>query len=270
MKFIATGLSGTIGRKLEKDIESAQVVLGSGKLSDNFEPENSLITLIHLGGIVGESKVSQDLSHSKKINVDETLNLAREVIEDFGGRFIHISSSHIYGPHNLPLKETNPFNPQSNYAAQKVLAEQILLKNFGEDHPQLLILRVFSVLGWDVADFTLGGAVKRILAGSKESIAHADDVRDFMTPSTIAGAISTIAKSSDISGTFNLCSGTGIKVGEAVGSMFEVMKLKEPASQIRSGNSNSPYIVGDNNKLINTNLGLNLNWDPIKDFGASI
>jgi hypothetical protein len=69
MKIIATGLSGTIGRKLDNDIESAQLVLGSGKLRDIYEPKSNSITLIHLGGIVGESSVSQDLAHSKKINV---------------------------------------------------------------------------------------------------------------------------------------------------------------------------------------------------------
>jgi UDP-glucose 4-epimerase/GDP-4-dehydro-6-deoxy-D-mannose reductase len=264
MNIIATGLSGTIGRKLDNDIESAQLVLGSGKLRDIYEPKSNSITLIHLGGIVGESSVSQDLAHSKKINVYETFNLAREVIEDFGGRFIHISSSHIYGPSNLPVNESNPHNPQSNYALQKALAEQMLVNHFGENNPQLVILRVFSVLGWDVADFTLGGAVKRILNGSQESISNADDIRDFMTPTTIAAAISKIARSASISGIFNLCSGSGISVGDASRSMFKIAEFGE-GSLIKPGNSKIPFIVGDNDKLLSADLELNLNWDPIND-----
>jgi dTDP-6-deoxy-L-talose 4-dehydrogenase (NAD+) len=267
--LIATGISGTIGRKLEKDIQSAQLVLGKEKLRDYFNATEKSITLIHLAGIVGESKVRHDLSHSKKINVDETLNLAREVIEDFGGRFVHISSSHIYGPHPFPLKETNPYNPQSNYAIQKVLAEQILMNYFGERHPQLVILRVFSVLGWDVADFTLGGAVKRILSGSKESISNTDDIRDFMTPTTIAGAICKVARAQEISGTFNLCSGVGIKVKDAAQGMCKVMKLDGYEDQFLAGNSQVPYIVGDNAKLIGTGLDLDLSWDPTNDFKSN-
>lgn len=264
MKIIATGISGTIGRKLDRDIESAQVVLGSGRLIDHFEPKNNPLTLIHLAGIVGEMKVSEDLSHSKRINVDETFSLAREVIEEFGGRFIHISSSHIYGPDPLPLKESNPYNPQSNYAFQKVIAEQMLLNHFGENNPQLVILRVFSVLGWDVADFTLGGVIKRILNGSQESLSNTDDIRDFMTPTTIAGAISKIARSENISGIFNLCTGTGITVGDAARSMFKQAKFDE-GSLLKPGNSKIPFIVGDNNKLLDAALELNLNWDPIND-----
>jgi len=269
MKVIGTGLSGTIGRKLDKDILPAQLILGSGKLADYFDPNQSPLTLIHLGGIVGEAKVSQDLSHSRLINVDETLNLAKEVIEKFGGRFVHISSSHVYGPGCVALSEDSSYNPQSNYAIQKMLAEQLLLDYFGENHPHLVILRVFSVLGWDVADFTLGGLVKRILSGSNESISNSDDLRDFMTPTSIAKVLSIIAKDSQLSGIFNVCTGNGITVGEAVRSMFKVKDFRELPNQIQPGRSNAPQIIGDNTKLLRTGLDLDLVWDPINDLAKN-
>ncbi len=267
MKIIATGLTGTLGRKLDKDIQSAQVVLGSGRPLGNFQTPNSQLTLIHLGGIVGEKRVSQDLTYSRLINVDETFKLAREVIEKFGGRFIYISSSHVYGSQPFPLLETSPYNPQTNYATQKMQAEQLMLDHFGDGHPQLTILRVFSVLGWDVADFTLGGSVKRILGDSVESISYADDVRDFLTPTTIAQSISAIAKGSKVPGIYNLCSGSGVTVGDAVRSMFKVVNFQESPHHLELGKSTTPYIVGDNTKLKNTGLNLNLTWDPSNDFG---
>ena len=267
MTIIATGLSGTLGKKLDKDIQSAQVVLGSGRPLGNFQAPNSQLTLIHLGGVVGEERVSRDLIYSRHINVDETFNLARQVIERFDGRFIYISSSHVYGSQSSTLLETSPYNPHSNYASQKMRAEELLLDHFGEGHPQLTILRVFSVLGWDVADFTLGGAVKRILGGSTESILYADDVRDFMTPTTIAKNISAIAKGSKVSGIFNLCSGSGITVGEAVRSMFKVANFQESPHHLKSGKSKMPYRVGDNTKLKMTGLDLHLTWDPADDLG---
>ena len=258
-------MSGTIGKKLDQDIQPAQLVLGDGKLDDHFDSNQTALTLIHLGGIVGEVKVSRDLAYSKKINVDETLRLAKDVIEDFGGRFIYISSSHVYGSDQSTLSESSPLNPQSNYAIQKMQAEQFLLDHFGGNHPQLVILRVFSVLGWDVADFTLGGAVKRILLGSRESIANSQDVRDFMTPTSIAKSISIIAKNSQISGVFNLCTGIGISVGEAVRSMLVIKNHQELPNQIQLGNSNTPQIIGNNAKLLETGLDLDLKWDPIND-----
>ena len=265
MKVIATGLSGTIGKKLDQDIGPANIVLGSSKLSDNFNSRQAPVTLIHLGGIVGEAKVSQNLSQSKRINVDETLNLAREVIEDFGGKFVHVSSSHVYGSDQSLLSETSPYNPQTNYAMQKMLAEKLLLEHFGENHPKLIVLRVFSVLGWDVADFTLGGVVNRILSVSNDSIINSEDVRDFMTPTSIARSISEIAKDSEISGVFNLCTGKGITVGEAVRSMFKIKNFQELPNQIQLGKSSSPRIIGDNTKIIESGLDLDLNWNPIND-----
>lgn len=265
MRIIASGLSGTIGRKLDKDIKSAKLLLGSERLIDHFDPSETPVTLIHLGGIVGEAEVTQNLPYSKLINVDETLRLAQEVIEDFGGRFIHISSSHVYGPSKSPLSENSAYNPQSNYAAQKVLAEKLLLEYFGDNNSNLLILRVFSVLGWDVSDSSLGGVVKRIISGSGETVVNSDDIRDFMTPTTIGRAISTIAKESQISGIFNLCTGISHTVGDVVRSMFRVQNFRENPKQILPGNSGTPKIIGDNSKLIATGINLELNWEPEKD-----
>jgi nucleoside-diphosphate-sugar epimerase len=265
MKIIATGLTGTIGRKIEQNITSAKLVLGSEKLTDFFNPTDGPLTLIHLGGVVGESKVSEDLDYSKYINVDATLSLAREVIDVFGGKFIHISSSHVYGPHESPITEEFSYNPRSNYAKQKMQAEVELLNFFGENHKQLTILRVFSVLGWDVADFTLGGAVKRIHSGSMESISNTDDVRDFMTPTSIANAISNISRLSGFSGIYNLCTGIGISVGDAVRDMFDVKNYKKGHSHLLPGKSTSPRLVGDNTKLKKAGLNLELKWDPEGD-----
>lgn len=270
MRLLATGLSGTIGRKMDKSFEPAQVILGTTKLRNHIQKQKAPVVLVHLAGIVGESKVKEDLAHSQKINVDETFLLAREVIEDFNGKFIHISSSHIYGPSNSIVNEEFSYNPQSHYAAQKVLAEQKLIEYFGKDNHQLVILRVFSVLGWEVDDFTLGGLVRRVMAGSKEIISFGDDVRDFMTPTSIAEAISNIAKFDDISGIYNLSTGVGIKVSDAVRSMFEVMKIQEQYGQLTPGNSLVPYLVGDNQKLLATGVNVDLLWNPTNDLPTSI
>jgi GDP-4-dehydro-6-deoxy-D-mannose reductase len=265
MRVIATGLTGTIGRKLSNDVQSARIRLGSERLGDHFTHDEDPMTLIHLGGIVGEGKVSQNLEHSERINVGETIKLAREVIEDFNGRFIHISSSHVYGSHAGDLFEDSPMNPQSNYAEQKMRAEHELISHFGLEHPQLVILRVFSVLGWDVANFTLGGAIKRILEGSGERIASADDIRDFMTPTSIAKVIHEVAKSPEMTGTFNLCTGKGISVREAVSSMTSIKNFEIESNQLESGFSKSPRIVGSNSKILSYNLKIELAWEPAND-----
>ena len=270
MKLIATGLTGTIGRKFDEEVESAKVTLGKDNLIKYFDPKEGPITLIHLGGVVGESNVSSDLTFSHSINVTETLNLAREVIEIFNGRFIYISTSHVYGPRTDLLTESSPIEPKSNYADQKAKAETELLKHFGPEHPQLMILRVFSVLGWDVADFTLGGAVKRVIAGSDETISNTDDVRDFMTPTSIAAAIKKIANTSQAFGVYNLCTGSGLSVGDAVLDMLRIKRVDVKPGQLKRGYSINPHIVGSNIKIKCLGIPLDLNWDPFGEIKKNL
>jgi dTDP-D-glucose 4,6-dehydratase len=106
------------------------------------------------------------------------------------------------------------------------------------------------------------------MAGSKEIISFGDDVRDFMTPTSIAEAISNIAKFDNISGIYNLSTGVGIKVSDAVRSMFEVMKFQEQSGQLTPGNSLVPYLVGDNQKLLATGVNVDLLWNPTNDLSS--
>lgn len=265
MRILATGLNGTLGRKLPGYVEPARITLGKDRLINHFEPTERAFTVVHMAGVVGEKNVAQDLVYSELVNVKETLNLAKEVIEVFGGRFVHISSSHIYGPCDTAISEDSPFNPQSRYAEQKVRAEQALVEYFGPNNKQLVVLRVFSVLGWNVADFTLGGLVKRIKEGSNEAIACADDVRDFMTPTSIATAICKVAETKNVYGTYNLSTGSGISVRDAVTSMFQAENFSAGKKVFQAGNSASPRIIGDNSKILKTALTLDLTWNPFNE-----
>jgi nucleoside-diphosphate-sugar epimerase len=255
-----------LGRELPGYVEPARITLGKDRLVSYFDPGASTITVVHMAGVVGEKNVAQNLVYSELVNVKETLNLAKEVIEVFKGRFVHISSSHVYGPCDTDISEDSGFNPQSKYAEQKVRAEQALIEYFGPNNQQLVILRVFSVLGWNVADFTLGGLVKRIKEGSNETIACADDVRDFMTPASISTAICKVAETQSVHGIYNLSSGIGISVRDAVTSMYEAVNFSTEKQIFVPGNSFSPRIVGDNSKILNTKLNLNLTWNPFNEF----
>ena len=46
---------------------------------------------------------------------------------------------------------------------QKLKAEQGISQIFNDSPEKLCIVRVFSVLDWDVADFTLGGGIKKLI-----------------------------------------------------------------------------------------------------------
>ena len=71
-------------------------------------------------------------------------------------------------------------DPVGAYAEQKIEAEQAVVEVFKETPEKLCIVRVFSVLDWDVADFTLGRAIKNLtIPSSNFKLPNSDDVRDF-------------------------------------------------------------------------------------------
>lgn len=83
-------------------------------------------------------------------NVTATLNVLREASRIKAKRLIFSSSSSVYGKikkKDLPVKETHPCNPESPYAAQKLISEiycSLFNRQFGLD---IAILRYFNVYG---------------------------------------------------------------------------------------------------------------------------
>jgi UDP-glucose 4-epimerase/GDP-4-dehydro-6-deoxy-D-mannose reductase len=257
----ANGLSGTIGRHLEPHVEEIKIDLSAKKEEfSNLELRN-ISQLIHLAGIVGEGKVLADPVRSYSINVDGLTHLAEEFYKSSSGKFIYISSSHVYAPSNIPLSEESITRPINKYAEQKLIAETQLSRIFSQSPHRLTIIRVFSVLDFDVPDFTLGGAIRRIATeGSESNLENVDDIRDFMTPKAIAKAILEICKLPSTPRIVNLCTGEGRTVKDAAMTLCESKGVEFPAHRLISGNSSIPSIVGDNSLLRSLCPELRLTW----------
>lgn len=263
MAIYATGASGTIGKHLSSKVEEIKVNLRE-PISKNSLPEFlEQDSLIHLAGIVGPSLVDENLDAAHQINVAGTLNLAERFLIGGGGRFIYVSTSHVYENLLEPIMETTRVNPISNYAKQKLKAEQGLMELFQHKQERLCIARVFSVLDWDAAPFTLGGAISKLADPNSDYILrNSDDVRDFLTPSKIAEILEKISITNSLFGVVNLCSGIGTKILDAAATMLAQKGCGVPAGRIEPGNSKAPIIVGDNSKLKSHLLELDLRWSP--------
>ena len=81
-------------------------------------------------------------------NVTGTLNLLEAARRAGCRRFIHTSTSEVYGtPEMVPIRETHPLNAQSPYAASKIGADQLVLsfqRSFGTP---AVVLRPFNTYG---------------------------------------------------------------------------------------------------------------------------
>ncbi len=258
MKLISSGLTGTIGFHLNKyDIHPLNQRLDSLTDRVNLEKED---VYFHLGGIVGPSKVRENFKLSTEVNVESVKKLAALSREREIKRFVYVSTSHVYRKSITNIREGDEVEPINIYAEQKLAAEEILKSVYSDSPEKLTILRVFSILGWDTKEFTLGGAIRRLHEDSSFSLDNGDDVRDFLTPKQAADAIYQVGRSEDIAQTINICTGAGISILEASRKILLSKGDHTSVSRVNRGVSDTPRIVGDP-KVLDQILGTSLKWE---------
>jgi len=263
MALYATGSTGTIGRHfpirvkpIEQRLESD---LGSF-LKLNFQSSD---IVIHAGARVGPTKVANSLEDSYKINVVGSRNLALAALQNDIAKFVYISTCHVYKFGKEFLSENDPINPINSYAEQKYLGEQEVLKVFHHYPEKVCIIRVFSLLGWEMPSESLGGAISRILQREPNfQLINGDDMRDFLTPKQVAHAIAAVSENPLAAGIVNLCSGVGLRVSEAARSLMTLDRRFDMSmlENIKSGVSENPRIVGNNAKVTSLVPAVNLKW----------
>lgn len=246
MKVIASGLSGTIGRF----VENANGYVGDIRNPSLYSQLEGYDSFLHLAGIVGTQNVQNALKESYEINVTATLSLAQECLKRNFSQFVYVSTSHIYGISEHKLVEDAVLNPRTDYSKQKLEAELRLKSLFEEERSNLVIVRLFSILGAGMPPFTLGGLLDQISSQGNRQISFSDDQRDFLSPDQAAKALEIIAKNDwKEDETINLCTGKSLSV-KAASKIYMASKgffLEEDT--FKAGSSDVPIIVGDNSKL---------------------
>jgi len=263
MRTFATGSSGTIGRYFPSLVIPLEIDLKAD--FDEFEKIqfDKMDVVIHAAAIVGPSVVEKDIKSAKEVNIEGTRKLGLTALKKGIGKFVYISSSHVYkfGPEFL--NESDEVSPVNEYAKQKYEGEQVLRDTFSEFPERLCIIRAFSILDWGMPEFSLGGAVEKLANNSSDFVLqNCDDIRDFLTPKQMAIKIYEISQFRDANGLINLCSAKPTKVGEAVKQMLTDENLVIDDSRFLGGTSAIPRIVGDNSKLRALIPDIALDWQP--------
>ncbi|GAB6145785.1 NAD-dependent epimerase/dehydratase family protein [Desulfocicer niacini] len=111
---------------------------------------NNIDTVFHLAGSGHVSAVSDD-AYKKfiHINVQGTINLIQDALENNVDKFIHFSSTAAMGLiKNIPIvDEKTPCRPSTPYQNSKYEAEQIVLKYSNENGLKGIVLRPCLVYG---------------------------------------------------------------------------------------------------------------------------
>ena len=250
-KVFATGTSGTIGRQLSNSVESISF--------RNFCHDHSLpsqlnladATVVHMAGVVGARVVEFDPSGARDVNVAKTLEFAKQCMGEGVRRFVYVSSAHVYKPSESPINEEGALEPRSEYARQKLEAEEGLKELADKYDSDIVSLRLFSVLSLDGKPDTLGARISRALETNTPLVVpFAADCRDFLSPRIYADLISQIA-TKDLLGksVVNVGSGKSISVEYAVRRLLKSIDARDLVIEFDSKFSDTPQLVADNQLL---------------------
>lgn len=162
IKILMTGGSGFVGENLisnllKKDYYQVISLARSYKvkqqsveqiITDNiFEADfpKSIDVVIHLAGRahILNDQSTDPLTNFRKVNVEGTLQLAKQALDKKVKRFIFISSIGVNGAITFdhPFSESTLPKPHADYAISKFEAEQELKKLFSGSDTELVIIR---------------------------------------------------------------------------------------------------------------------------------
>ena len=160
---------------------------------------NDYDAVIWLAALVGDGACSINPALTQKINSESVRNL----VQNFHGRIVFLSTCSVYGAQDGILSEKSPTNPLSEYASSKLVAEKYLEKS------NAIIFRLGTLFGISDQysrirlDLVVNILVTKALMENKMSVFGGDQWRPLLHVNDVANAIdATIG--TDTTGIFNL------------------------------------------------------------------
>ncbi|MBI3011688.1 MAG: SDR family NAD(P)-dependent oxidoreductase [Candidatus Omnitrophica bacterium] len=199
------------------------------------------------------------------VNIGGTLNLL-QAARDYGvERFIHTSTSEVYGTaRNVPIDESHPLQAQSPYAASKIATDKLVESfHLSFDLPTVTV-RPFNTFGpRQSARAIVPTIITQCLTDTTVRVGNLTPTRDMNYVSDIVQGFVRAAECPEAIGrTFNLGSGRETSMADLVGLIAALMG-KSPAmavedSRIRPAHSEVERLVADS-----TAARAVLGWEPI-------
>jgi NAD dependent epimerase/dehydratase len=190
-------------------------------------------------------------------NIKGTLNMCQAARENGVGKFVHTSTSEVYGTAKyVPIDEKHPLQPQSPYSATKIAADAMAMSFFNTFDLPLVIARPFNTYGpRQSARAVIPTIITQIASGKNEI--HLGDVtptRDFNYVEDTCRSFIALAECDDAIGeTVNIGSNFEISVGDTLGIIKELMgsdvRFVTEEQRIRPEGSEVFRLWCDNTKL---------------------
>jgi NAD dependent epimerase/dehydratase len=252
---------------LPADIKSSlEVVLGD--IRDPYHM-NQLAAgqdaIMHLAALIAIpfSYVAPDMY--VQTNVQGTLNLLNAARTHNVGRFIHTSTSEVYGTAQyVPMDEGHMLQGQSPYSASKIGADQMVRSFYSSFELPTMTIRPFNTYGpRQSARAVIPTIISQLAAGKKSiNLGALTPTRDFTyVTDTARGFEKALHATTGIGEVTNLGVGFEVTIGQTFDIINEIMGAgavaTEDPNRIRPKNSEVERLFSDNTKAKSV-----LGWQP--------
>ena len=241
MRAFVTGAKGFVGSHLVPRLEQRgfEVVATDRELdvADAVRLESALRRatpelVVHLAALSSVAASWRDPEQTYRVNFLGT----RAVLEGVAraaprARLLLIGSADQYGALDgeaTPVNEAAPLQPRSPYARSKTAAD-LLGAAWAQRGLDVVRVRAFNHTGPGQSDdFVLASFARQaveIAQGRREPrlrVGNLDSVRDFLDVEDVLTAYERLAEPSLPSGVYNVASGVGVRIGDA---LDEILKL---------------------------------------------
>ena len=164
------------------------------------------------------------------VNVNATISLALAVIkEKKAKRFVHISSSEIYGTARYtPMDENHQTTPQSTYAVSKLAGERVVFTMYKEHNLPAVIIRPFNSFGPNITQpYIIPEIIRQMEKSDVIKLGNVNAKRDLTyVTDTARGIILSLVKEGVIGEVINVGSQRSYSIKDLVSLISEIMGKK--------------------------------------------
>lgn len=198
---------------------------------DSLEAALEGVTRVfHCAALVSDWGRRQDFHAA---NVDGVRNLLEQSVRAGVERFVHVSSSDVYGFPDYPVEEPTPFKKRGfSYGDSKIEGEELVWKFIRQHDFPATIVRPASIYGpgsitlvKDITDLLLSGDMVFVGRGDKRAgLAYVSNVADLM--------LLAAEDDASIGQAYNATDGAGVTWEQYVGKLAELVGAPIPRTHI--------------------------------------
>jgi len=220
--------------------------------------------VFHLGALIAIPYSYLHPADVIETNVMSTLNILLAARDVGIKRIVHTSTSEVYGTAlTVPIDESHPLQGQSPYSASKIAADKIV-ESFSCSYTlPVVTVRPFNTYGPRQSErAVIPTIIAQALTNNEVHLGNLDARRDLTFVSDTVDGFLKAAQTPDVEGgTFNLGTGTEIRIGELAGEIISLVgkpiKIVVDPHRFRPEKSEVQRLLSDN-RLAKDKLG----WQP--------